>query len=351
MNWEKNIFGLVKEPDLLQIGQTVTRPNDPVDSLFGDEKTSNLFARWQTIANEYRLPMMAQFHAFDTEARTTIRVPVDTHNIEKGLIKVKINQSERLRELMRAGVRDTELYNYVMDDAMKLAVEVENRTKIAKNEVMATGKMTIKENGLNETVDYGVPAANVSYTIDLDTSADLPAQIQGIVDDAAKKGVTINGMMTNRKNISKMRQNELLQTFVYGTNGAGTLIRYADFNAFMDSEFGIGKIISNDQKYNAETGINKTTGRPIVTAKPYFPDNKITFFATNPGGKLGVGLWGDPPEIDASYDAAGQSSENNYIYVTQWAEKDPAVTWTKASALFVPVLYNPDSLFIGTISD
>ena len=91
MAWENNIFGLVKDADLLNIGQNVTRPNDPIDGLFGDEKTNNIFAKWQTIANEYRLPRMAQFHAFDTESQQTVRVPVDTHNIEKGLIKVKIN--------------------------------------------------------------------------------------------------------------------------------------------------------------------------------------------------------------------------------------------------------------------
>lgn len=350
MAWENNIFGLVKESDLLNIGQDVSRPNDPIDGLWGDEKTANIFARWQTIANEYRLPRMAQFHAFDTEAQQTVRIPVDTHNIEKGLIKEKINQSERLRELLRAGVRDNELYDYVMNDAMRLADEVETRTKVAKNEVMATGQFTIKENGLDLTVDYGVPAANTAYTVDLDTSADLPAQIQAILDDAAAKGVTINGMMCNRKNISKMRQNDLMQTFVYGTQGSGQLIRNADFEAFMSSEYGIDKIIHNDLKYNAETAVTAAR-KPKVTSKPFYPDNKVTFFATNNAGKLGVGLWGDPPEIDGDYMSAGQSSLNNYIYVTQWAEKDPAVTWTKASALFVPVLYNPDSLFIAGLTN
>ena len=33
----------------------------------------------------------------------------------------------------------------------------------------------------------------------------------------------------------------------------------------------------------------------------------------------------------------------------QWMETDPAVLWTKASGLFIPVLYNPNSLFIATV--
>lgn len=45
------------------------------------------------------------------------------------------------------------------------------------------------------------------------------------------------------------------------------------------------------------------------------------------------------------------SEVSPYVYVSQWAEKDPAVLWTKASALFMPVLYNPNSLFVATVSN
>ena len=101
--WEKNILGLVSQDEWLRVGLNVTRPNDPIDGLFGDEKTNNLFAKWQSLASEYQIPTMAQFHGFDTEAQKTIRVPVDNHNIEKGLIKVKLNLSERMRALINSG--------------------------------------------------------------------------------------------------------------------------------------------------------------------------------------------------------------------------------------------------------
>ena len=98
MKWEDGIFGRVTKTDWLDVGATVpTRQNDPIDGLFGDTKTDNLVAEWESIASEYGIPVMAQFHGFDTEAQKTFRVPVDRHNIEKGLIKVKINQSECVR--------------------------------------------------------------------------------------------------------------------------------------------------------------------------------------------------------------------------------------------------------------
>ena len=88
--------------------------------------------------------------------------------------------------------------------------------------------------------------------------------------------------------------------------------------------------------------------RPSVTTARYYPKDKATFFATNVGGKLGIGLWGDSPEADvANLLDVSQSGESPYVSITQWPETDPAVLWTKASALFMPVLYNPNSLWIA----
>lgn len=353
MKWEDGVFGKVSRRDWLDIGATVpTRQSDPIDRLFGDQTTDNLVAEWQTIASEYGIPVMAQFHGFDTEAQKTFRVPIDNHNIEKGLIKVKINQSERLRALTRTGIQgDERLYNYVLQDGIRLADQVVTRTKVAKNELMATGKVTIKENNLDLTVDYGVPAGNTAFTLDLTQDADVASQIQAIIDYATEKGITINGLMTSQKNLTKMRNNKFLQTAINGNIGAGAQIRRGALEAYFADEFGINTIITNDLNYgeSAEIGADD---RPIISQKKYYPANKVTFFATNPGGRLGTGLWGNPPEVDvARYVAGGASEVSPYVYLTQWSTEDPAVLWTKASALFIPVLYNPESLFIATVQE
>lgn len=354
--WEDNIMGMVAPTDWIDVGaQVPTRPNDPIDGLFGDEKTDNLVAEWETIASEYRIPVMAQFHGFDTESRTTFRVPIDSHNIEKGLIKVKINQSERLRALIKNGVQgDSALYDYVLNDGIRLADQIVTRTKAAKNELMATGQITIKENDLDVTVDYGVPAANKAHTLDVGAgaSSDILSQIQTIIDAATAEGVIITGMMTSRAVLTKIRKNAKMQTAINGNVGAGALVRQTALSDFLNEEFGIQEIITNDLTYGASAAINASTGRPSVTTARYYPQNKITFFAANPAGRLGVGLWGDPPEADnyGLLDVSG-SGVSPYVYITQWMEKDPAVLWTKASSLFMPVLYNPNSLFIATVSE
>lgn len=350
--WKDNILGFVPEKEWIDVGFNVTRPNDPIDGLIGDDRTNNLIASWNSIAAEYQIPVMAQFHAFDTESQTTFRTPVDTHNVEKGLIKVKINQSERMRALLRSGVREDEMLDYVLNDGIRLADQVVTRSKVAKNELLASGKVTIKENNLDLTVDYGVASENMEFSLDLSTGADVPAQIQNIIDSALTKGVIITGILTSRKNLTKIRSNEAVQKAINGNYGAGALVKGSALNAYLEEEFGISTVVTNDLTYGTAAEIDSATNRPRVTTARYFPENKVTFFATNPAGKLGVGLWGDPPELDAAQfmDVEG-SGVSPYVYISQWAEKDPAVLWTKASGLFMPVLYNPDSLFIATVAD
>ncbi len=352
--WENNILGFVPKDDWLDVGFNVTRQNDPVDQIFGDEKTDNLVAKWQSIASEYQVPMMAQFHGFDTEAQRTVRVPIDTHNIEKGLIKVKINQSERMRELIRSGVREDALYEYVINDGVRLSEQVFTRSKVAKNELLATGKVTIKENNLDLTVDYGVPDDQLNLTLDFaaDAAKDIPAQLQDIIDRATDKGVTIAGIYTAKKTITKLRQNAAIQKAINGNIGAGALVRTQQLNDYLADEFGITTIITNDLTYGSSAEIG-SDDRPVITQKKYYPVDKITFFATNPGGRLGTGLWGNPPEVDAArfYNVSTEPSVSPYVYVMQWMETDPSVLWTKASALFMPVLFNPNSLFVATVED
>lgn len=352
--WEDNLFGFALKKDWLKIGSLVpTRPNDPIDRLFGDDKTDNIAASWEILADEYRIPTMAEFHAFDTEAKTTTRIPIDNRSIEKGLIKQKINQSERLRALMNKGIQgDAALYQYVINDGARLADNVITRTKVAKNELLAFGQVTIKENNLNLTVDYGVPADQTGYTLDVSADADVAAQIQQIVDDAKDKGVTLDGMLTSTKVLRKLAVNKSLQIAINGTSAQGAFLSQSQVENFFSTWFGINTVITNDERYATDGGIDQY-GRPVRNKHRYYPENRISFFSTNAGGKLGTGLWGDSPEVDAAkfFDTAQRAGVSPYVFITQWAEKDPAVLWTKASALFIPVLYDPYSLFIATAEE
>ena len=344
----EQILGLIPQEEWLDVGVSVSRPNDPLDALIGDERTNNIMACWQSIAAEYQTPIMANFHGFDTEANTTFRAPVDTHHIEKGLIKVKLNQSERLRALMRSGVREGELKEYVLQDGVRLADQVATRSKVAKAEMLATGKMTIKENHLDLTVDYGVPEEQLALELDLSPEADVHGQLQELSGKAEDKGVSLTGLVTSRRCLAKLRQNKTVQALINGGLGAG-LVSRAALEQYLADEFGITTVVTDDLSYGVDGGMDES-GRPIVTRKRYYPEDKISFFAANGAGRVGVGLWGDPPEAELTgWYATAAGGSCPYVYVTQKMEWDPAVLWTKASGLFIPLLYNPNGLWVASV--
>lgn len=350
-NFENGIFGMLPADAWLEVGFDVVRPNDPIDQLFGDVKTDNLLAYWESIAAEYNLPVMAMFHAFDSEAQKTIRIPIDVHNIEKGLIKVKIDQSERLRALINRGVtRQSAMIERVLNDGYNLAEQVFTRSKVAKNEVIATGKMTINENNLNLTVDYGVPAANLSKVLDFGAGAATPLdeQLLALKETATAAGVPLNGMYCGEAVFNKFRKNANIQKAINGSAMVGQLVRNADLRAYLSEEYGISRVLINDATYSLPLTMNN--GRPVVRAQRYYPANKVSFFHAD--GKIGDGIWGDPPEVSAERFMEVEGSEvSPYVYVSQYAENDPAVIWTKASALFMPALYNPSALYVASVTE
>jgi hypothetical protein len=158
-------------------------------------------------------------------------------------------------------------------------------------------------------------------------------------------------MLTSGANLTKMRGNKSIQINRNGVNASGKFISNAELNAYL-ADFGIDTVITQDNVYNANiTDIDPTTGKPVVVSRRYYPKDKITFFSTTPNGRLGVGLWGDPPEVVNPLTKTEGTSVSPYVYIHQWTENDPAVLWTKASALFIPVIYNPSTLYIATVTD
>ncbi|MBR1749949.1 MAG: major capsid protein [Ruminococcus sp.] len=354
VTWENGIRGWIKDDEWLNVPfRPPVIENDPTDILFSSEKTDNLRARWHTITSEQLIPSMAQFHAFDTEARKTVSPVLDNHVVEKGLIKVKQNQSERLRALEQSGVTaDDQLYRYTVEDVTRLANQVYTRAKVGLNEVLATGKMTIAENGVGLTVDYGLTDEQKSLTLTITNESDVPAQIEDIVDFARERGVILTGMVCSRKILSKLKANKSMQTVINGNLGQGATVRNADLNNYLADEFGITNIYTNDGIYNANNEIvDPETGRLKVEQHRYFPKDKITFFASPANGRLGVGLWGNPPEVTNRLTNTTTTGVSPYVYIHQWTEHDPAVLWTKASGLFIPVLYNPTGMYIVTVTD
>lgn len=311
------------------------------DILFPDIKTENLEAEYERLSEGMELPTAAMVHAFDTEAAIGVRPGFEKVSIEKLLIKEKINQSERLAHLLNKGVRESRLVDYVYDDMNRLANSVKTRTEIAKMEVMATGKMTIKENNLDMTIDYGVNKFK-SLTGWDDPSHDILGDIADMLATAKASGYVLNAALTSDKIVGYMLKNEGIVKSVHGVNGAGLIVTRAQLSTLLNELYGI-TISTDEDMYAVPTADNK--GR---TPKRFFKEDAFTLYVAGTNGRVGTGLWGVTPEEERQ-GAFTDVNFKQFITITQWATPDPVAEWTKASGVFIPVLPNPFAMVIGTV--
>lgn len=341
-----DILRMLSQAEQLDFSQNflIPRPNYIGDTIFPDRKTQNFKAEYLRLAAGSQLPTMALVHGLDTEAHIGSRPALERVTVEKLFIKEKINQTESLRQVLENGAfNDSALIDFVYDDWARLAEGVRCRTEVAKMEVLSTGKMTIKENGLNFSVDFGVPNGNTGFDIDVSTpDKNVLAQIEEIVETARDKGFTISGMVLSGSVLSKMLTNEGISKAIYGGAGAGAMVSRTQLVGLFNELFGITEIRTNDLRYNVEGKDGK------LTTQRFWGKSKVSFLASYNGlQNFGVGLWGVTPEEEQLGPWTAKSAEQ-FVTLTQWTEPDPTAVWSKASGLFVPVLPNPAGLFIAT---
>lgn len=311
------------------------------DTEFPDIKTQYLEAEYLRLADALQLPTAAMVHAFDTEAHIGTRPTAQKTTIEKLLIKEKINQTERVSILKNKGVSEAQsLLQYIFNDMGRMAENVKTRTEVAKQEVIATGQMTVNENGLNFSIPYGVPDDHFSTLNWDDPDHDILGDLQSITDFAHSIGKTPNRAKTSSAVLLKMRKNTAIQKAIGGIYMQGVLPGIAQINALLMENYGF-IIVTNDAMYNYENADGtKSSAR-------YFDRNTFSLYQLGANGAIGTGLWGPTPEEG---DTWVEKSAKQFITITQWSEHDPVAIWTKASGLFIPVLPDPNGLFIAKVS-
>ena len=339
-----NLLTALNKEVMLSFSQdlSIARPNLMGDVLFPDQKTENLVAEYRRLQADGKLPVMANVHAFDVEARIGVRPTWEEIKVEKLLIKEKINLSERVRLLKNTGVNaDDAILRYVFDDMGRLANNVKTRTEVAKMELVGTGKVTVNENNLSLEVDYGFTSDDKDTADWSDDSADVLGDIQGWVDTMKDNGQPADSVVTTTTVLRRIQKNAAIVGAIYGTD-TGRLVSQAQVQALFAELFGINRILINDEKYQT-LGADGT-----LTKVRYLAEGAFTLVSSI-GQSAGVGLWGVTPE-EEEYGQFNQKSFQQFITVTNWATEDPVAIWTKATGVFIPVLPYSNSMFFATIT-
>ncbi|WNY26196.1 major capsid protein [Methanolapillus millepedarum] len=338
-----DITELISDAELLAFNQTLQIKQQPLSGrLFPGRKTKTLEAEFYRMSEGYNVPTMALVHAFDTETHIGTRKPLEKIKFEKFLVKEKLDQSERIQQWQNSGAGDDTLVKWAFDDFYHLSQNVQTRIDVENFEVLTTGALTIKENNVDITIDYGVPAANKPTYDWSNPDHDILADIDAMYKIAQLSGHDVTKVYTSPQMLSLLQKNNGIKTALNGNSNAGMFVSQSRINEMLGTQYGF--------TIETVTGVyNYPTPGGAMAQANFFDPTKFVMTSASPSGAIGTGLWGvTPDELAKKVD--WNTAQNMFIFMSQWWENDPVAKWSRASGVYVPVLPDPSGLVIGTIA-
>lgn len=307
------------------------------ETLFPERKQPSL--KLEQLNGGSRIPIAASIHDFDTEAEIGSRI-ANKQELELSLIKRKIQLEETdiiALENPRTQAEQDYLVGQVYNDIDSLVAGVRARVEAMRMEVLASGQVTVKENGLDFTLDYHVPAehkeALSGTNVWTDANSDPLADIERWIDAL---DTTPTRALTSRKIYRALASHPKVIAAIFGKD-TGRVVSQADLDAFMETH-NYPIIRTYDEKYKVQEANGK------YTTKKYFPENKFAMFNDD---LLGETLYGPTAEeTRLTRDPSVDTSIVGNVLASVYDEtRDPVGTWTKAVATALPSFAAADEVF------
>ncbi|WP_415347748.1 major capsid protein [Clostridium perfringens] len=335
---------LFNTKELLNYYRVKKQPAMLGDTLFPARKIQDI--KFDMITGANGLPVSASIHAFDTETELASREVLQKGAAELALIKRKIAIGEREIIAINNPRMDSEQKALVMGlfkDGDKMVESVQTRIEAMRMELLSSGKINVKENGVSITLDYSVPAGNKKSFNWSDASTAKPLEdiktLADAVEDAS--GTKQTRILTSSKVLNKILACESVKKAIFGVNFDKIATR-KDLNSLLES-----MELPQVAVYNAKYKVQNANGK--YTTKRYFPENILSMFAENALGETIYGLTAEEIELLGSNKMEEAKMVGN-IFVGVEKEGDPVRRYTKAVATALPTLENGLELGIGTIS-
>lgn len=280
----------------------------------------------------------ATFRAFDAEAPIgnrpgVMRVTGELPPISR---KIRLGEYDRLRMRKATGG----ILTAIQKDAVRMTKAIAARMEVARGQALYTGTVTISENGVVASVDFGRTGA---HTVTAGTPWTTIATATPLADLLAWQAVYVatNGERPGKTLISTatfglLLRNAEIRTLAGTTLGVPTMVSEAAVNATL-SAYGLPPFVINDEQVK----INGVATRVI-------PSNRVVFLPADTTG-LGATLWGTTAESLEPDFGIGEG-EAPGIVAGSYSTKDPVAVWTKAAAIGLPIVVNPDLTFTATVS-
>jgi hypothetical protein len=282
----------------------------------------------------------AVYRAYDAESDIGTREGAARVTGELPPISRKIPVGEYERITMRnLDTQNAEIRTAMEADSVKLVSAIAARVELARGDAIFNGGVTIAENGVSASVNFGRnPAHSVTAAIPFsdtenslaydyfmawldvynDTNGDLPAFT-----------------LMSRKIYNFLRRNKQLRELAYrGASSAPTVLTKDDLSNIL-GDFDIPPITVYDARVSVDGVATRVT-----------PEDKLCFLPAQ-GEALGRTLWGVP--VEANDPRYGLQGDGAGVAVGAYKSEDPQTLWTRATSIVLPVAAAPDLTFVADV--
>ncbi|MEU8136585.1 major capsid protein [Streptodolium elevatio] len=279
----------------------------------------------------------APYQAYDAEASIAgregvMRVTGELPPIKR---KIRLGEYERLRQ---RHATNSDMTDALMTDAETITRQIAVRVEKARADALVTGQVVINENEMQATVNFG---RTNSHSVTAGTAWSNPAAT--IITDLLawrRTYINTNGerpgvILTSELVLSYMLLNAEIRTLASSLAGTPSIVSEDTLGAVL-RVYGLPPVRTYDAQY-------KSGG----VATRFIPEDKLLYLPSDPS-ELGGTFWGTTVEaLDGGY-SLESGEEAGIVSGVYRVEESPAL-WTKAAAIVLPVLANPDLTFVADV--
>ncbi|MFH8803220.1 major capsid protein [Streptomyces sp. NPDC017936] len=281
----------------------------------------------------------ANFRAYDAESDIgtragAVRVSGMLPPISR---KIPVSEYEQIKE--RNLVDADSISDKILNLAEKLTREVGARVELARGDALFNGGVTIEENGVSASVDYGRdPDHSVTADVfwddpdlskpfdDLTLWTEVYNDTNGTMPEFMMMPDRVSRLLRSNAQLCRMSTTGPVPPAVLSTDDLNELLREHD----------LPQIVTNDARVSFQGVATRVT-----------PADKLCLLPA-PGDSVGKTLWGTPVEARDSQ-LHIPSGEQPGVLALSYKTEDPQTLWTRVTAIVLPVVADPDRTFVAKV--
>lgn len=302
---------------------------------------------------------VAEYRAWDTQPPMTGRPGITRKRGEIPPVSRQIplleEESLRLRAMQQGN--NNPIIDAIFDDVERMVRSVQARVELARGDVLTDGIVTINENGVNVSVDFGVPAGHKPTrattlawtTANAATALPITDLLTWLDLYKTDTGVMPRGIMMGRGLFPALAVNNEVRAYAQaGASTAPARVNlatigqiFADFG--IPPLMGLGSDPSGDPFYDQSVRVNG-----VVT--PVIPAGRVVFVppADEPVGNTFYGITAEAVRLIERNLITAQAAPGIVALTLQ--NDNPVQTFTLATGIALPAIINPELIFTAHVT-